>query len=168
MKSTGAKEDISISYISALCAYSEISYDISRHDADSTDGVMRKTLTLDNGQRFTAELRIQLKCTSSPTQYKDNGDTITYRLKVKNYDDLRRRATSPIILGLLVLPESSDEWLSWTTDELLIKGCMYWANLSGAEASTSKSTVNITIEKKNVINENSLLEILEQIAREEW
>lgn len=168
MKSTGTKEDLSISYISALCAYSEIAYDIIRHDDDSTDGILRKIITLDDGQKFNAQLRIQLKCTSSPTQYTDNGDTITYRLKIKNYDDLRQRATTPIILCLLVLPESSEEWLSWTTEELLLKGCMYWKNLYGAAASTSSSTVNVSIEKKDVVNGESLLSILQQIAKEEW
>ncbi len=41
MQVTQRKEDISISYISALCAYSGISYEIVRHDDDSTDGILR-------------------------------------------------------------------------------------------------------------------------------
>ena len=39
MQITQIKEDISISYISALCAYAGIAYEIVRHDADSTDGI---------------------------------------------------------------------------------------------------------------------------------
>ena len=42
MEISQVKEDISISYISALCAYSGISYDIIRHDDDSTDGILKK------------------------------------------------------------------------------------------------------------------------------
>ena len=41
MHSSSKKEDISISYISALCADAGISYDIQRHDDDSTDGIIK-------------------------------------------------------------------------------------------------------------------------------
>lgn len=42
MQITQIKEDISISYISALCAYAGIAYEIVRHDEDSTDGILKK------------------------------------------------------------------------------------------------------------------------------
>ena len=42
MQITQIKEDISISYISALCAYAGIAYEIVRHDEDSTDGNKKK------------------------------------------------------------------------------------------------------------------------------
>ena len=96
MQLTQIKEDISISYISAVCAYSGISYEIVRHDEDSTDGTLRKRILLDDGRKFDAALRIQLKCTSSLSQYKDNGDTITYKLKAKNYNDLRLLLSSKL------------------------------------------------------------------------
>lgn len=166
MRSTWIKEDISISYISALCAYSGISYDIIRHDDDSTDGILKKQIEFDDGGKFNAELRIQLKCTSSFSQYTDNGNTITYKLKAKNYNDLCAPATTPIVLGLLILPES--EWVKWSTEELLIKGCMYWASFAGWPESDNASTVNVTIDKANVISDTSLLDILNKIAREEW
>ena len=108
------KEDISISYISAVCAYAGIDYETVRHDGDSTDAMIKKTVTLENGRKFTPELRIQLKCTSSPGQYADKGEYLTYRLKVKNYNDLCMEGTTEIILALLVLPEDESEWLMWT------------------------------------------------------
>ncbi len=77
MQVTKVKEDISISYISALCAYAGIAYEIVRHDEDSTDGILKKRVLLDGNRKFDAVLRIQLKCTSSPSQYTDNGDSLT-------------------------------------------------------------------------------------------
>lgn len=76
MQVTQTKEDISISYISALCAYAGIAYEIIRHDDDSTDGILMKRIYLDTGHRFDAQLRIQLKCTSSATQHSDTGKQI--------------------------------------------------------------------------------------------
>ncbi|MCI8293486.1 MAG: DUF4365 domain-containing protein [Hespellia sp.] len=168
MQITQIKEDISISYISALCAYAGIAYEVVRHDEDSTDGILRKRFLLDGKRKFNAELRIQLKCTSSPSQYTDNGDTLTYKLKAKNYNDLCLPATTPIILGLLILPEDENLWINWTREELLIKGCMYWAEFSEETESENKGTVNIKINKKNVINTESLQNLLERIAKEEW
>lgn len=168
MQITQRKEDISISYISALCAYAGIAYEITRHDDDSTDGILKKRVILDGQRKYNAELRIQLKCTSSVSQYTDKDGILTYKLKVKNYNDLCLPATSPIILGLLVLPEDNEEWLSWSREELLIKGCMYWAEFSGEQESSNIGTVSIKIDKNNVLNRETLLHILDKIAREEW
>ena len=167
MQITQIKEDISISYISALCASAGISYDIIRHDDDSTDGILKKQIFREDGCRYNAELRVQLKCTSSTSQYTDNGNTITYRLKAKNYNDLCSLSTTPIILGLLVLPEDRNEWVKWSPEELLLKGCMYWASFSGQSESENTGTVSISIDKANVINNFTLCDILDKIAREE-
>lgn len=166
MRTSGHKEDISISYISALCADAGISYDIQRHDNDGTDGIVKKRIFLGNGIFFDSALRIQLKSTSSVSQYKDKGDIITYALKVKNYNDLCTPATTPIILGLFIMPEDETSWVQWSREELLIKGCMYWADFSRMPKSDHKGTVTITIPKEHVVNKEFLLDILERIAKE--
>ncbi len=71
-------------------------------------------------------------------------------------------------MGLLILPEEEKLWVNWTEDELLIKGCMYWAEFSKETESSNEGTVSVKINKKNVINVESLQNILEMIAREEW
>ncbi|WP_304583708.1 DUF4365 domain-containing protein [Acutalibacter muris] len=162
-----AKEDMSISYISAVCAYAGVEYDTIRHDGDSTDGLIKKLITIDGTRKFAAQMRVQLKCTSSLTQYKDNGDSYTYTLKVKNYNDLIRPATTPIILGLLILPADETIWLEWTEEELRIKGCMYWADFSGFTESTNSHSIDVRIDKKNVLNSSTIVRILEDSARED-
>ena len=162
------KEELSICYISTLCAHAGISYDISRHDDDSTDGILRKMIYLDKNIKYNAELRIQLKSTSSTALYSDKDTFLTYKLKAKNYNDLCCHATSPIILGLLILPEDESSWVKWTTEALLLKGCMYWTELSQSEVSNNESTVSIKINKQNVITAETLSKILDKIAREDW
>lgn len=126
MDTSAIKEDLSISYISAVAAINGIGYETVRHDEDSTDGILKKIVTLEDGRKFDAELRIQLKATSSVSQYTMTDEKITYQLKAKNYNDLCMPGTSPIILGLLILPSDETEWIGWTPNELMIKGCMYW------------------------------------------
>ena len=101
MQVTKIKEDISISYISALCSLAGIAYEIVRHDDDSTDGTLRKRVLLDNNRKYDAELRIQLKCTSALSQYTDCGDVLTYKLKVKNYNDLCPAIDNPNYIGII-------------------------------------------------------------------
>ena len=168
MLSTKHKEDLHISYISALCAVSGVSYDIQYHDDDSTDGIIKKKIEFPNGSFYNSSVRIQLKCTSSLSQYEDTGDYIIYKLKVKNYNDLCTASTTPVILGLLVLPEDESLWVKWTTEELLIRGCMYWADFSTQQQSDNAYSVSVKINKTQVLNQESLLNILEKIAREEW
>ncbi|RHH18001.1 DUF4365 domain-containing protein [Blautia obeum] len=168
MLTTNDKEDIHISYLSAVCASASISFDLQRHDDDSTDGIVKKLITFDDGSKYMSSLRIQLKCTSSVSQYTDGEETLQYKLKVKNFNDLCTKCTTPIILGVLVLPEDEKTWVEWSEKELLINGCMYWADFSDKSPSDNKNTVTVSIDKKNVINKDTLLEILEKIAKEEW
>ena len=167
MLTTNDKEDVHISYLSAVCASASISFDLQRHDDDSTDGIVKKLITLDDGSKYMSSLRIQLKCTSSLSQYSDGEEILQYKLKVKNYNDLCTRCTTPIILGLLVLPEDEKTWIEWSETELLINGCMYWADFSNKLPSNNKNTVTVSIDKKNLINKDTLLEILKKIAKEE-
>lgn len=168
MQETTIKEDISISYISALCAYAGIAYETVRHDEDSTDGILKKRVLLDGNRKLDVLLRVQLKCTSSTSQYTDHGDYLTYKLKVKNYNDLCLQPTTPIMLGLLVLPEDEKLWIDCTEEELLIRGCMYWAEFSGKIESDNTDKVSVKIDKDKIINAESLQQILELIAKEEW
>ena len=55
MLTTNDKEDIHISYLSAVCASASVSFDLQRHDDDSTDGIMKKLITLDDGTKYMSE-----------------------------------------------------------------------------------------------------------------
>ena len=166
MHETKKKEDIHISYVSALCASAGIDYEAIRHDDDSTDAMIKKRITRNDGCFYDAQLRIQLKCTSSKTQYSISNDVITYHLKAKNYNDLCTPSTTPIILGLLILQDNESEWVNWSTEELLIKGSMYWVNFEGHKKTDNTSTVAVHIPIENTINQNSLTHMLERIAEE--
>lgn len=162
------KEELSICYISALCTQAGISYDTIRHDDTSTDGLIQKRIMLTEKIGYDTHLRVQLKSTSSDSMYKDDGSVISYVLKVKNYNDMCQRSTTPIILALLVLPEDEGSWVKLTDEELLIKGRMYWAEFSTYTPSNNKSSVTVNIDKQNHLTPESLQTILEKIAQEDW
>ena len=81
--------------------------------------------------------------------------------------DIFEQVTIPIILGLLIIPENEKEWTKWSKEELMIKGCMYWLSLAGKDETANKANVTIKIDKHNVINSETLLQIFNKIAEEE-
>ena len=161
------KEELSISYISTIAAMAGIDYEIMRHDDDSADGLLKKCIYVFGGRKFNSSLHVQLKCTSSISQYNDDGKAISYKLKAKNYNDLCAPSTTPIILALLIIPENQIEWINWTPEDLMLKGCMYWLSLANNEETNNTGFVTIKIPKSNALNCETLHNILEKIAREE-
>ena len=168
MDLSAIKEELSIAYISSICAIVGIDYERTIHDNDSTDALIKCLITLENGTDCLAMMRIQLKSTSSTSQYTETADCIRYKLKAKNYNDLCGRATTPFVLMLLILPEEESEWLKWTSEELILRGRMYWQRF--AECAATKNTDRITVEipKSNVVNTETIMGMMKKIATEEW
>ena len=168
MKESRIKEDISITYLSAMCAYAGIDLECCRHDDDSTDCIIKKELNLDDGQPFLSVLRIQLKCTSSVSQYSDSGEEIIYTLKAKNFNDMCMPSSVKIILGLLVLPLEKQDWIKWSNSEIEIFGCMYWKEFSHEKPCANKTSKRIHINKNNILNSETLNSLLLDSAKGEF
>lgn len=157
------EEDLSISYLRAVAAKAEIVFELRHRDVNSKDANLTKSIMTANGL-FDSELNVQLKSTYSKALYTDDGETITYSLKVKNYNDLCKKTTTPIILCLLILPEEKEQWVTQTPDELTLRHCMYWVSLQGMPETANKTTCDVKIPKKNILNVETLNSLLTQIA----
>lgn len=161
MGDTIFEEDLSISYLRAVAAQAQVVFDLKHRDVNSKDAELSKTIETKDGP-FPADLHVQLKSTYS--SYVDLGAEISYPLKIKNYNDLRRKTTTPIILCLLILPQDKTAWVTQTPDELILRHCMYWISLKGYPDTQNEDTISIKIPKTNILNKESLCNILNQIA----
>lgn len=159
------KEEMSICYLQAITSVNGIALERYHHDDDSTDITLNKIISV-NEMEFNSQIRVQLKSTSSPSQYTIRENDITYRLKVKNYNDLCMPSVSPSMLALLILPENEDEWISWNTDELILRGQMYWAGFQNNEKSDNENTVSIKIPKSNILNNVTVNNLIIKAAEE--
>lgn len=165
MTETRRMEDLSIAYLSAIAAQASVDFETTRHDADSVDCMLKKVVAMEDGSLFRSSLHVQLKSTASKNLYSIAEDAITYQLKKKNYDDLRRLGTSEIILCLLVLPdESKKPWVECTDDELLLHGRMYWCSLRNKPDATQKDRVPVELPKDQFLDQNTLNELMIQVA----
>ncbi len=160
------KEDLSICYLKLITAVNGIALEDIRHDEDSVDAIIKKIVLLSNNRKFNAQISIQLKSTSSKSQYSINDDGVTYKLKVKNYNDLCMAASMPSILALLILPEDDESWVDWNKEELSLRGKMFWLSLQNNELSSNKESVTVKIPKSNVLNNISVEELLKKVAEE--
>lgn len=159
------KEDISMSYLAALCADAGIDFERTHHDNDSVDVIVKNEVQVD-GINIRASIGFQLKATSSPSVYTENEENITFKLKVKNYNDLIKKSTMPLYLAVLVLPENEKGWVTWTIDELVIHGRMYYLTLAGQMQSDNSGSVTVRIDKGSQLNKDSLNALLIAAAKE--
>ena len=166
MIETGRPEELSISYMNAVCAYKFVSFTARKRDDDGIDALITKQIINKKGELYRAQIDIQLKSTSKIL--KERKSTISYPLKKKNYDDLRRQSTVPSILCLLVLPNDEKQWLSQTINELIIQKCMYWMKIADLPESANISSVTIHIKKQNVITPDTIIELLEKVAEDSY
>lgn len=160
------KEDLSICYLKTIAAANGVALEQSYHDEDSTDVIIKKFLELEGGLKFNSQISVQLKSTSSLSQYSIGENEITYKLKVKNYNDLCATSAMPSILVLFILPEDADEWVGWSEEELILKGQMFWLGLQGNEPSSNAVSVSVKIPKTNRLSKESIGILLIKAAKE--
>lgn len=165
MTETRRMEDLSVAYLSAIAAQTSVDFESLHHDEDSVDCMLKKVVVLDGGSQFRSSLHVQLKSTASKNLYSIGENTITYQLKKKNYDDLRKRGTNEIILCLLILPEESEKpWVECTDDELLLHGRMYWCSLRDKPDAKQKDRVPVELPKEQFLAPDTLDTLMIRVA----
>ena len=153
------KERFSLAYINAVAARSGVVVSEPPVDQSSIDG----TLMADFGR--SAQINFQAK--ASARDVMREGD-IRFSLRLKNYDDLRRTGTVPLILIVVLLPsDDAEDWLHQNEDELCLRRCGYWLSLEGRERVDSTSTVTVPIPRRNVFDSAQLAHLMDKAARGE-
>ena len=162
---TNRKEELSISYLNALCAVQGIAMERRKHDNDGIDFNLHKEIICkDDISKFRAQFDVQLKASSSGyTEYENH---YAYAIDMKIFNDLRRPATVKPYIFLLILPKEEQEWLIHTIDELMIKKCMFWLDLLELPPSDNTSNITLHFPKENVVTLEQLEEFLQKSASE--
>jgi hypothetical protein len=157
------KEDLSLSYLNAVCAYKGIAVEIQRHDEDSIDVMIKKVMVRQATRReFVTQIAVQLKATSQNLVEDEN--SFSFSLSIKNYNDLRRESSVPMILCVLRLPNEERDWLIHSVNELILRNCMYWCVLTNLPDSNNEETVSIRIAKENRLTPENALELMQKVA----
>lgn len=92
---------------------------------------------------------------------------VAYDLKSRNYNDLVQRSCTPRILVVLCLPKKQAEWAACTADSLILRRRALWYNMRGLKPTTNKTKERIQLPVTQVFDPNTLLCLLEKVARQE-
>ncbi len=122
-------------------------------DRDSVD------LQIMAGGRYRPVLDFQLKATT--TLGETRSGFYSFRLSIKNYNDLCVQTQTPRLLVVFNLPKDSLKWMTVTEKKLEICGTAYWLSLqSNHEDVTNQETVTVYIPQQNKLNVEPLSKFL--------
>ena len=152
------KAQLSYAYLHAIA--SALGYKFQK---DAEPDVYSVDARINAGGDMMPQIEVQLKATSSPLWRKDG---LRFRLLRKNYDDMRKMRTVPLILVVLVLPKDPSEWLNWNEEEIAMRGGMWWVSLRGYPSIDTKSKT-ISLPENQMINLESLPELMDRVRRGE-
>lgn len=140
-------------YVRALAAQAGYLTSEPKPDRDSVD------LQIRAGGTYRPALDLQLKATTHLHENQEN--SLSFRLPIKNYRDLRRETQTPRLLVVLRLPKDKKRWVSVSDRELVLRRCAYWLSLQrDHEEISGQETVTIHIPTQNVLDVKTLQDLM--------
>ena len=154
LASSDQKEALSRAYVSAVAASAGYTIAVQDFDRDGIDVQVRA------GGAMRPSLDIQLKATTQLGERSE--DKYHYPLRRRNYDLLREQTLVPRILVVLDLPSDEGQWVSISTEELVMRRCAYWVDIKGFPETRNTSTVTVAIKKQNRFDNESLKALMDR------
>lgn len=154
LTSSDREEALSRAYVAAVAASAGYATACMNFDRDGVDIEIRA------GGSMRPSLDIQLKATINLGAATDGA--FRYPLKRRNYDLLREQTIIPRILVVLGLPRTEAEWLTVTTEQLVLRKCAFWASPAGFPESKNKDTVTISVESDHRFDVEALRGLMDR------
>jgi len=159
-------DELATAYVQGVAAAAGATIAVSRRDY-GVDGTLKHIIKA-GGDRFVESgfpVDFQLKGTTTATR---TGSSITYDLKVRNYDLIVERGllAAPYYLFLVCFPANADRWIVQTSEELILSASAYWWT-DVAQPSSNTSTVRINIPAAQRLSAKSLEDIL-RVAKQRF
>lgn len=149
------ESELSLAYLQAVAARMTFAVDVPRVDSDSVDAVISAKGRIDaSSLRASPRIEVQLKATMQALVQQE--DKLSYKLTLKNYDDLRADTLLPRLLILLVLPQDETIWLLHEPERLILQGSAYYVSLKGLPASNNAGHQTIYVPVANQLTPDVL------------
>ncbi|MBR8836916.1 MAG: DUF4365 domain-containing protein [Stigonema ocellatum SAG 48.90 = DSM 106950] len=163
---TTQKEEFSYAYINALASAAGYSFQIAPRPLDFVGVDVTITGLMVPGSRRRTRLDLQVKCTSQKLL---DHDFVRFPLEIKNYDELRNDNPDddPLLLVVVLVPDSKEDWLQQSETELCLKRCAYWVSIRGQPQTENQTTVTVYLPRQNIFSVKALKAMMQQIARGE-
>jgi hypothetical protein len=160
------REEISKAYTAAIAAHCGFKLGTWSQDDDCLDVTIGAAGALGGGTLAGPKLDLQLKCSSDQRHVHD--EHISWSLKRAHYDRLCHDSHTPMLLVILMLPEDTGAWISYSNEQLIMRRCAYWANLHGRDPIPGdEGSATIHVPKHNLFCPDSLRAMMTKISRGE-
>lgn len=154
------QESLCLAHIYALAGMAGVNSKIQDTYDYGVDGHFNVVVQRPNGRRAVSghALDFQAKATIN---WKLKDGHIVYDLEAKTYDDIVSRDASQttLMLILLCLPKSQEEWHEMSESATTIRHCCYWALLEG-DLCGNASSQRIFIPATNLLTPDTLKTLL--------
>jgi hypothetical protein len=162
------KESLSRAYITAVVGQARQQLKWGSEYDYGVDGQVKKIVQKSWGLRESGfGFDFQAK---SSTNWELREGHLIYDLEVDNYNDLVERSEDeramPLLLILMCLDPSENNWLEVDSESLLLRKCSYWFQVDSS-FSDNVSTKRIAIPAKNIFTSTSIVSLLDQIENGE-
>lgn len=144
------KDHFSRAVVRAVAAAAGVAATVPEHDQDSIDLVL---VAPDTDAAPGPKLDVQLKASQN---IDPSGETFSFDLPVKNYNDLRRPVYVPRILVVVHVPPDPADWLVGDPEKIVLRRCAYWVSLAGAPETTNTSTISVNVPTEHVFDMDAL------------
>jgi hypothetical protein len=169
LSSNDIESELSYAYLHAVASKAGASCNnVTRHqDNRGIDATLTAWGNSNNGEQWEIDLKVQLKATIK-TPSEQNG-FLSYSLQgIERYNDLRAETiTAQRILVVLFLPDKPTDWMTCSTEELVLKKAAYWVCLRGAQSTSNASSQTVYLPKTQLLTPNELTLVFQRLAKGE-
>ncbi len=163
------EEDLSRAYVQAIAAKAGLNLAIRDRAHDyGIDGTFHQVSYRDGRREESGfGLDFQLKASINAVV---EPDCIQYDLDSKVYNSFSERAqkkyTSRVILILLVLPKDTEDWMTLSEEQLVLKRCCYWTTIDGV-ATLNAQSKRISIPRSNLLTPEKVMVLMQAVENGE-
>ncbi|MEM6471936.1 MAG: DUF4365 domain-containing protein [Planctomycetota bacterium] len=160
------KEQFSQAFVRAVASTAGFAVYEPSVDDDSIDcGLAQRG---GGGTVRSPKLDLQLKCgAKSSGGISIDDQKVTYRLKVKNYNDLRApNCLVPRVLVVVLVPSNDlEHWLTESDESLTLNSSAFWVSLRGkSETSVAGDKVTVHLPRSQRFNVEQIQALMNQIS----
>lgn len=157
-------EQYHVAYVHALSSCCGWNFSIESPDYDGIDARITGRYTDESGMYMRPEIHVQLKST---TTLVEEGEYLKYKLRVENYNLLcgANDVVYPRYLLVLDIDEDAKNWIIPNENAIVLSKKCYWISLQEYGYSSNKSNVTIKIPKNQILDRDTLNNIMKAAAK---
>ncbi len=154
LTSNDIKQEVSYVFLHALVTSLGYSLERCTIDRDSVDATIcaRGKIPGSRGVLQSPKIDLQLKATTQEC----SGNSISFSLSKKNYDDLRANTMVPRLLVVLFLPVGENGWFDADLEKILLFGKGFWTSLRGRESVENSSNKTIHLDQSQRVTPEAI------------